>query len=101
MLLYHHGTQYENCEAPSVNVYKASTYILPSYIGFITISPDYIGYGESLSKQYPYLIANLTASTSIDILIASQTFLKEQNIKFNKQLFLGGYSQGDGATLAS
>ena len=101
MLLYHHGTQYENREAPSVNIHNASTYVLPAYIGFITASPDYIGYGESLGKQHPYLVAKLTASTSIDLLRASNTFLKQEHILSNKQLFLGGYSQGGGAVLAS
>lgn len=101
MLLYHHGTMYENKAAPSINVHKASTFVLPAYIGFIIASPDYIGYGESVDELHPYLIADLTASTSIDLLRASQTFLKQQNILSNDQLFLGGYSQGGGATLGS
>lgn len=101
MLLYHHGTEYENKDAPTVSVHNLSTYVLPSYTGFITASPDYIGYGESLGKQHPYLIAELTASTSIDLLRASQTFLEQENIFSNKQLFLAGYSQGGGAALAS
>jgi pimeloyl-ACP methyl ester carboxylesterase len=100
-LLYHHGTQYENRQAPSVNIYNASNHVLPAYIGFITVAPDYIGYGESLNEQHPYLITKLTASASIDMLRASHAFLKQENILSNKQLFLGGYSQGGAATLAS
>ena len=101
MLLNHHGTQYENREAPSVNVHKASNFVFPAYIGFITVAPDYIGYGESLAEEHPYLITKLTASTSIDLLRASRTFLQQQKIATNKQLFLGGYSQGGAAVLAS
>ena len=101
LLLYHHGTQYENRQAPSINVHDSSTYILPAYIGYITASPDYIGYGESSGTQHPYLIAELTASTSIDMLRATNAFLLKEKIASNGQLFLGGYSQGGGATLAS
>ena len=100
-LLYHHGTIYQNKYAPTNNVHPDSSWVLPAYIGFIAVSPDYIGYGESHGVLHPYVNAKVTASTSVDLLRAAQTLFAEQNITTNKQLFLGGYSQGGGAAMAS
>ena len=75
--------------------------VLPAFFGFIVVAPDYIGYGESKGVMHPYLNAKVTASSSIDLLRAGQTFLKNKNIMSNEQLFLGGYSEGGSAALAS
>ena len=100
-LLFHHGTIYENKYAPTESYSKASSWVLPAYLGFITIAPDYIGYGESLDVLHPYANAKITASTSIDLLRAAKILLKKENIQSNDQLFLGGYSQGGGAAIAT
>ena len=100
-LLYHHGTTYENKYAPTEFVRPDSFAVLPAYLGYIALAPDYIGYGESSDVLHPYLNVKVTATTSVDLLRASQSFLKENDIRFNQQLFLGGYSQGGGATLGT
>ncbi len=100
-ILYHHGTIYQNSRAPSEAYQKGASWVLPSYLGFITVAPDYIGYGESLGTLHPYLNAKVTASSSVDLLISAQELLKKLGVFTNDQLFLGGYSQGGGATLAS
>lgn len=100
-ILFHHGTTYESKYVPSENPKAEASSVLPGFIGFIVVAPDYIGYGESLGVMHPYLNAKVTASTSIDLLRATQTFLKEKNIASNDQLFLGGYSQGGSAAIAS
>ncbi len=100
-LIFHHGTIYDNRHAPTESIVNTSSSVLAAYIGFIVMAPDYIGYGESLGTMHPYLIDKVTASTSVDLLRASQTFLKEQNIASNHQLFLGGYSQGGSATIST
>lgn len=100
-LLFHHGTVYNNKYAPTEYIVKDSSPVLPAYIGYIVAAPDYIGYGESSNELHPYLNAKLTASTSIDLLRAIKTVLKDKNISSNNQLFLGGYSEGGSATMAS
>jgi predicted esterase len=101
MLLFHHGTLYENKYAPTEFIRQDRAWVLPAYIGFISIAPDYIGYGESFGVLHPYSNKKVTASTSIDLLRATKTLLKNLKLKSNNQLFLGGYSQGGGTALAS
>jgi len=100
-ILFHHGTIYENKYAPTESYSKASSWVLPAYLGFITVAPDYIGYGESQGVLHPYANAKITASTSIDLLRAAKILLAKENIQSNGQLFLGGYSQGGGAAIAT
>ncbi len=100
-LLYHHGTIFENKFAPTENIRKGESPVLPAYLGFISLAPDYIGYGESKDYSHPYVNIEVTATTSIDLLRASKVFLKKKNILSNGQLFLAGYSQGGSATLAT
>lgn len=100
LMIYHHGVIYNNKSAPTENVTIDSLGVLPAFIGFIVAAPDYIGYGESLGVMHPFSNAKVTASTSVDLLRAAKQFLKVNNIETNNQLFLGGYSQGGGATLA-
>jgi len=101
IILYHHGTIYENSESPTESVHQDASWILPSYLGFITVAPDYIGYGKSHGLLHPYLNSKITASTSIDLLRSVKTLLKTLKINTNDQLFLAGYSQGGAAALAS
>lgn len=100
-ILFHHGTIYQNKYAPTNNIKKDSSWVLPGYLGFIVVSPDYIGYGESQGVMHPYANAKITASTSVDLLRATKALLKTEHINSNNQLFLGGYSQGGGAAIAS
>jgi len=101
IILYHHGTIYENSESPTESVHQDASWISPSYLGFITVAPDYIGYGKSHGLLHPYLNSKITASTSIDLLRSVKTLLKTLKINTNDQLFLAGYSQGGAAALAS
>jgi len=101
ILIYHHGTIYNNRHAPTENIRIDSSSVLPAFVGFIAVAPDYIGYGESLGHLHPYLNAKITASSSVDLLRAARQYLKNNDIGTNDQLFLGGYSQGGGATIAT
>jgi len=67
--------------------------------GYITLAPDYIGLGES-GGIHPYVHAASEASAGRDMLIAVKKWLLEENVFFNDQLFLTGYSQGGHATQA-
>ncbi len=100
LLSYQHGTIFLNGQAPSLSVLSATGIMTLAGKGYIVSAPDYIGYGESSHKNHPYMHASSLASASVDMLKASNEFLKKNNIKTNSQLFLAGYSEGGYATLA-
>jgi pimeloyl-ACP methyl ester carboxylesterase len=101
-----HGTIFAENSAPSnflVNVLTGGQvgFELFGATGFITVIPDFIGYGRSGNIVHPYFDRALTASATIDMLIASKEFLTENNLTFSDKLFLFGYSEGGFATLAT
>jgi len=97
LLSYQHGTRFKNENRPSNNTEGLMELAAQ---GYIVSAPDYLGYGDSLSKGHPYIIENSYANASIDMLRAVKTFLAKQKTPINKQLFLAGYSEGGYATLA-
>ena len=100
ILSYQHGTIFLDSQAPSNNASSIQAITTLSGTGYIVSAPDFIGYGESSSKIHPYLHGDSLASASVDMLIASKTFLSSKNVQTNSQLFLAGYSEGGYATLA-
>jgi alpha/beta superfamily hydrolase len=103
-----HGTIFSNDEAPSVVMEKTSepdgaAIILTSLSGFITLEPDYIGFGDSKNHTQEYLIENSSASSVTDFVKAAQKFAIENNIKWisSNQTYLTGYSQGGYVALAA
>ncbi len=99
-LSLHHGTILENKEAPSFNHQAFSTAVIAASLGYIVTEADYIGYGESAGRIHPHTQKETLSGAAIDLLRASKTWLMQQNIAQNKQLFLGGYSEGGYTTLA-
>lgn len=102
VLSIHNGTTFLKSEAPSVWIeeeYTGFEYFAAS--GYITIIPDYIGYGESSEEYHPYYDADSSATCVIDLLLAVQEYLILHGIPFNKKLFLTGYSEGGYITLAT
>jgi pimeloyl-ACP methyl ester carboxylesterase len=99
-LSLHHGTIVENKDAPSFNHQAFSPSVIAASLGYIVTEADYIGYGESIDQLHPYMQKETLSGAAIDLLRASQTWLMQQNISQNKQLFLGGYSEGGYTTLA-
>jgi pimeloyl-ACP methyl ester carboxylesterase len=69
--------------------------------GYVTVMPDYIGYGESGDRFHPYLHAKSLAGAVVDLLRAAKTFCATNNIALNGKLFLEGYSEGGYATMAA
>jgi len=103
-----HGTIFANKEAPSVVMETTSepegaAIILTSLSGFITLQPDYIGFGDSSSHTQEYLIEKSSASTVVDFIKAAQKFAKDNNIKWvaTNQMYLTGYSQGGHVAIAA
>ncbi len=101
VITIHNGTTFLKSEAPSVFIDQGGTgYEFFAASGYITLIPDYIGYGESNSEIHPYYDAAHSASCVIDMLAAAQEYIVNHGIPCNKKLFLTGYSEGGFITLA-
>jgi len=112
-----HGTIFPDSEAPSVVGARVNnnplmlaapdswtiTSVIPSsaIAGFITIQPDYIGFGESKSENHPYLLEKSSASTVVDMIEAAIKFGNDSSLPLNGQVYLTGYSEGGYITLAA
>lgn len=95
-----HGTIFEKKEAPSIaGGLPGLEYF--SGAGFITMIPDYIGFGSSGEIFHPYYVGRYAASGTRDFILACLEFLQSQGIRFSKDLYLAGYSEGGYVTLAT
>lgn len=108
MLSWQHATMTSEPDAPSyANGTAAGTSgeaqggFVTASLGFIVMMPDYLGYGAAKTIFHPYIHASTLAAATIDMMRASRTFLAQNNIRGNGQLFLAGYSEGGYATLAA
>lgn len=63
-------------------------------MGYITLIPDMIGFGESKDLIYPIHNYEYSARTMIDFFYAAQEFIRDKNLKAGSKRFLTGYSQG-------
>jgi dipeptidyl aminopeptidase/acylaminoacyl peptidase len=95
-----HGTTFQKSDAPSVNSGFQGMEFFAS-AGYITLIPDYLGYGESDEIFHPYYDQEHAASTVIDLVKAAKEFLKRGEIPVSDKLFLAGYSEGGYVTLAA
>ena len=101
-----HGTIFANAEAPTViaegtSAPAGSSVILTSLFAFVTLQPDYIGFGDSSSHYHPFVLKNSLAESTVDFINAAKKFAQENSIHLNGQLFLTGYSEGGYAAMAS
>ncbi len=101
-----HGTIFPDSQAPTSSVIAthkpSSIAVLFSGVGgFMTIQPDYIGYGQSANHIHPYLLKKSSANTVIDLLKSAIKFGNDNSLPLNGQIFLTGYSEGGYVTLAA
>lgn len=104
MISFQHGTIVLQSGAPSVqsqNSLEVISYVAMASMGFITVIPDMIGFGESKGTFHPYYVEQPTATAVTDNLTAAKALADEKQIDFNSKLFLAGYSQGGYATMAA
>jgi len=103
LLSAHHGTIFSNADAPSnFNIpSNVSGFELLASLGYITLIPDYLGYGASQNLLHPYYDFEHTAGAIIDFIQAAKEFLPEIDVEENGQLFLFGYSEGGYTTVAA
>ena len=101
-----HGTIFANAEAPTViaantSAPAGSSVILTSLFAFVTLQPDYIGFGDSSDHYHPFILKKSLANATVDFIKAAQDFAKNNAINLNGQLFLTGYSEGGYAAMAA
>ena len=100
MSVYMHGTVTNREAVPSrIGVTERGVPTALASLGYISVAPDYIGLGDN-EGFHPYVHAASEASAGYDLILAAQQWMREQEIAFNDQLFLTGYSQGGHAVQA-
>jgi predicted esterase len=98
-----HGTIFNNNDTPTRNYLPNLNPIGAGFAataGFITIQPDYVGFGES-NATHPYMLKEPLADSSIDMIQAVIEFAQQNQLPINGQLFLSGYSEGGYVTMAT
>ena len=101
MLSYQHTTIFHDESVPSNDHVQDMTPIFTASAGFVTVAPDYIGYGASKALSHPYIQAAPSANSVIDLIRAARTYLAQRDIGLNGQLFLAGYSEGGYVSMAA
>lgn len=103
VLSFQNGTNTVNSEAPSEKPNSENWFMLESLasMGFIVVVPDYIGFGESANLSHPYLHAESTTQSILDMLRAVNELTSEDKVeaKPTKDLYIFGYSQGGWSTM--
>jgi len=94
-----HGTAFLKSDAPTIS--GSDGMELFASAGYVTLLPDYIGYGASSSVFHPYYDKEYSANAVIDFINAGKEFLTTQHVSFSNKLFLAGYSEGGYVTLAA
>ena len=97
----HHGTTFEQKQIPTNFPTAFSGFELFASSGYLTVIPDYIGYGVSKDIFHPYYDQKHSALAVIDLVKAAKSFAKKNQVKLNDKLFLVGYSEGGYVTMAA
>lgn len=106
MICDNHGTIFTDAEAPS-NVETTNglpdytqAVLMSGYAGFASVMPDYVGYGSSNDSAHPYLLKEISAQNSLDMIKASVKYMQDNGVLLNYQLYISGYSQGGHVAMA-
>ena len=99
ILVYQHGTTDGRSDVPSnlLGAYQLGAIFAGK--GMVVLAPDFLGLGTSRGF-HPFVHAETEATVALDLLRAVRPFLEEQEIGWNEQLFVAGYSQGGHAAMA-
>jgi hypothetical protein len=104
VILYHHGTADNRLDVPSEVIIpidlKAPFEIAFASQGYVVVSADYLGLGESRGF-HPYVHAETEASASIHLYEACLEYLEMDDHFLSGHLFISGYSQGGHAAMAT
>lgn len=101
MMSIQHGTVLQRDRVASIQPEKLPEGIvglLTASMGYVTIIPDYPGYGES-RQTHTYMHAESIVPSVIDLILVAQEYCDEQEILMHNGLFMTGYSEGAYITL--
>lgn len=104
LLSYQHPTAFSDADVPSGGEIGRAEFSYPLYFathGYLVACPDYIGYGITDHLPHRYEHRQTLAQATVDMLLATQEFLAQQRIDYNRQVFLTGYSEGGYASLSA
>ena len=101
VLGYQHATTFRDDQAPGNKVEPVEPPIVLASLGYVVVSPDYVGFGAAKGLEHPYLTAAPSAAVVVDMLHAAQSWRQQNAVADNGQLFLAGYSEGGYVTLAA
>ncbi len=98
-----HGTMFLDAAAPSnfPAPQAFSGFELLASVGYITLIPDFIGYGVSKNLPHPYYDMEYSGSVVADMIKAVRYYLDKEKISSGNRLFLMGYSEGGYVSLAA
>lgn len=99
LLCYQHGTSSSKTDVPSFLNGESAIPIAFGGLGYLTVTPDYLGLGDS-PGFHPYVHAATEASAGADALRAIQEFALDEGICFTNDVYLTGYSQGGHSSAA-
>ncbi len=103
IICFQHGTQTQRYFVPSIGAGNSDAGLagaVAASMGYICVAADYLGLGDSYIVP-PFLLAENSAITVIDMLRASDKYFESQGIATDGSLYLTGYSQGGHVTLAT
>lgn len=104
ILSFQNGTNTVNSNCPSNNPYNIDYQFVEfiASMGFVVFIPDYPGFGSSFGIPHPYLIADPTTGSIIDMFRAVDEVqsTKFPGITLKNEYYLLGYSQGGWATMS-
>lgn len=96
LLSIQHGTETKRDRVASVspnNSVEGIFGLLTASMGYMSLVPDYPGFGIS-TMNHPYMHAASLIPSVVDLMLASKQFAVDNQITLNGQVFLTGYSEG-------
>ena len=70
-------------------------------LGYITLIPDYLGFGDATEFLHPYLVRESVTGVSADMVKAAEEMMATLGQTYVSDLYLAGYSQGAYNAMAS
>ncbi len=85
------GSRYRN----EKKFFAVTNYGLPTASsGYLTVMPDYMGYGVQAGAEHPFMIGPELGQESMDALRAVYQWAKIKGLQLRKELYLMGLSEG-------
>ena len=101
LLSVQHGTKTKRNLVASVSPNNSTEGIIglvTASMGYVTLVPDYPGFGVS-DVMHPYMHAESLTACVIDFMRAGKSYSSANNIVLDGHVFLSGYSEGGYVTL--